>query len=396
MNNSRLYGSEPFMSTPESSCTDFNFKSDTLNDPSIKTAPDEVPMPMFPATELLRTLKEPVALLDSSLLSLHWVSEQWCNIFTPLKRGSSLSLCNEHLPELGSAVEQVLSGTASALVELDWSDGRLGDVFKITRLGDQFVVIRLVQAPNIDKPLHQYLESREGLFSTSSTISVSEMATTLAHEINQPVGTITNLIRGLQARLGGQSLSTEQLTQALDQILEQALFTGSVISRIRDFTHARRPSFLPINAHVLLSDAVSLLDWMIKTNGCVVHWELGADKPMFDGDEVMLQQVVINIVRNAIEAMHEVPACKREICIASHIVRDRLRLTVTDVGHGPADEQRLFLPFVTDKPGGMGVGLNICRSFMELHQGRLWLAPGSDGGCTVTVELPLSKCQEKA
>ncbi len=350
-----------------------------------------------PVTELLRTLNEPVALLDSSLLSLHWVSEQWLGIFISLKCGSSLRLCKEQLPELGGAVEQVLSGeaSASAMLEPGWPAGRLGDAFRITRLRDRFVVIRLVQAPNIDKPLQQYLESREGLFSTSSTISVSEMATTLAHEINQPVGTITNLIRGLQARQKGRTLSTEQLSQALDQILEQALFTGSVISRIRDFTHAHRPTFLPIDAHVLLSNALSLLDWMIKTSGCAVHWELGADERTIDGDKVMLQQVVTNIVRNAIEAMQEVPAGEREIRIASHTVKNRLRLTVTDVGHGPAGEERWFLPFVTDKPGGMGVGLNICRSFMELHQGRLWLAPGSDGGCTVTVELPLSKFSEK-
>ena len=396
MSRPHLQGSESLLSTRESSCANVDIKSDTVSDSSIKTEHDKDPVSVFPATELLQALNEPVALLDTSLLSLHWVSEQWCSIFTALKRGSSLRLCNEHLPGLDSAVEQVLSGTASTSVELDWPAGRLGDVFRITRLRDQFVLIRLLQAPNIDKPLQQYLESREGLFSTSSTISVSEMATTLAHEINQPVGTITNLIRGLQSRLGGQNLSTEQLAQALDQILEQAVFTGSVISRIRDFTHARRPSFLPIDAHVLLSDAVSLLDWMIKTSDCAVHWELGANKQMIDGDEVMLQQVVINIVRNAIEAMHEVPTGERKICIASHTVRDRLRLTVTDAGHGPEEEQRLFLPFVTDKPGGMGVGLNICRSFMELHQGRLWLAPGSDGGCTVTVELPLLKCQEKA
>ncbi len=395
MNSPRLRGAESLMSTSEPLCPDVDVRSDTVSDPSIKTAPDQVPVSMFPITELLHTLNEPVALLDSRRLLLHWVSEQWRSIFTPLKTGSSLSLCDEHLPELGDAVEQVLSSTASAVVELDWNAGRLGDVFRITRLRDQFVVIRLVQAPNIDKPLQQYLESREGLFSTSSTISVSEMATTLAHEINQPVGTITNLIRGLQARLGGQTLSNEQLAQALDQILEQAVFTGSVISRIRDFTRARRPSFLPIDAHALLSDAVSLLDWMIKTNGCTVHWELEAEVQMIDGDEVMLQQVVINIVRNAIEAMHEVPTGEREIRIASHTVKDRLRLTVTDVGHGPAGEPRWFVPFVTDKPGGMGVGLNICRSFMELHQGRLWLAPGRDGGCTVTIELPLSQCLEK-
>ena len=362
----------------------------------VNTVPDEVSELMFPATEILHALNEPIALLDASLLSLHWVSEQWLCIFALLKRGSSLSLCNEHVPDLGNAVEQVLSSTTStaASIELDWPAGRFGDVFRISRLHNQFVIIRLVQAPDIDKPLQHYLESREGLFSTSSTISVSEMATTLAHEINQPVGTITNLIRGLQARLGGQTLSTEQLTQALDQILEQAVFTGSVISRIRDFTHARRPSFCSVDAHILLSDSVSLLDWMIKTSGCAVHWELAADKQMIDCDKVMLQQVVINIVRNAIEAMHEVPSGERKICIASSTVRDRLRLTVTDVGHGPAGEERLFVPFVTNKPGGMGVGLNICRSFIELHQGRLWLAPGSEGGCTVTVELPLSKFSE--
>ncbi|MFK8080883.1 MAG: sensor histidine kinase [Granulosicoccus sp.] len=394
MSSSRPFDAALLKSTVNTSSASVDVVSDAVSDPSIDSSPDQVPVSMFPVTELLQTLNEPVALFDSSDLSLHWVSDQWRSKFAALKTGSSLSSCKKHLPELGGSIEQVLSSTASATTEISWSAGRLGDVFRITPLRDQFMVIRLVQAPDIDKPLQQYLESREGLFSTSSTISVSEMATTLAHEINQPVGTITNLIRGLQARLGGQNLSTEQLSQALDQILEQAVFTGDVISRIRDFTHARRPTFVPIDVHVLLSDAVSLLDWMIKTSGCAVHWELGTDKFIIDGDQVMLQQVVINVVRNAIEAMHEVPAGERTIRIACRTVKDRLRLTVTDVGHGPAGEEHWFLPFVTDKPGGMGVGLNICRSFIELHQGRLWLAPGSDGGCTVTIELPLLKTRE--
>jgi len=382
------------MGAPETVGTDARLVTDTVRDPSTNAASDQASVSMYPDTELLEALNEPVALLDTDLHSLCWVSEQWRSLFTLLKSGSSLRLCNEHLPELDNAVAQVSSG-AAVVAEFAWAAGRLGDVFRITQLRERFVLVRLVRAPNIDKPLQQYLESREGLFSTSSTISVSEMATTLAHEINQPVGTITNLIRGLQSRLTAQNLSPEQLAQALDYILEQAVFTGGVISRIRDFTRARRPTFVPIDAHGLLSDAVSLLDWMIETSGCVVHWELGADERTVDGDKVMLQQVIINIVRNAIEAMHEVPAGERKIRIASHIVKNRLRLTVTDVGHGPDGEERWFVPFVTDKPGGMGVGLNICRSFMELHQGRLWLAPGNDGGCTVTVELPLSKKLEK-
>ncbi len=257
------------------------------------------------------------------------------------------------------------------------------------------------------RQLHQYLQARNDLLVTASTLSVDEMATTLAHEINQPVGTIVNLLQGVKARLRRHkqapgALDKSQLRRepqvggdidgALDKALDQARFMASIVSRIRDFTQERRPSMQQHDVSTLIQEALGLLDWLLSTQACRLKFMRPSQPARVVCDATLFQQVIINLVRNAIEAMHDTPVAERILTVGIESVAGEVRIAISDRGHGLADgPENLFVPFATRKPKGMGVGLNICRSFIELHQGRLWLTPNSNAGCTARVSLPVAQ-----
>ncbi len=264
--------------------------------------------------------------------------------------------------------------------------------------------------------LQRHLEDRERLLFTSRSVSVGEMASTLAHEINQPIGTVANVLRGALARLehwpppDGASAEEQlrfsrELQEGLRLALDQALFAGRIIGRIREYTHSHQPRREPVDLHALLRDSLALLDWEIARDGVQASLELAAASRdgapyRVNGDAVMLQQVVVNLLRNALDALRERAAspAPRRLQVRTHVPAPgagpaEIEVHIADNGVGLAAdaEHQLFVPFQSTKPTGMGIGLNICRSFIELHQGRLWFTrnPVSEGGCTFHIALPL-------
>ena len=249
--------------------------------------------------------------------------------------------------------------------------------------------LRLHAMDAVDEGLRDYLRARDALFSTSRRLSVSEMATTLAHEINQPVGAIGNLLGAVRIRLAGPDPDLGAVGEALDRALEQTRHTARVIARIRDFASGSRPRRERCDALGELRAAAGLLDWLLAAQGCRLRWR-GVPTAPVDGDATMLRQVFANLLRNAVDAMREAAPAAREILLDCSLGADTVRIEIADRGHGPGDPAALFVPFVSSRPDGMGVGLNICRSFVERHQGRLWLSPREGGGCSAVVELPLA------
>lgn len=263
------------------------------------------------------------------------------------------------------------------------------------KISDSQLTVSVKPEQTVAENLHEYMQARDQLFSTSRTISVSEMATTLAHELNTPIGTITNILRGVKMRLKKPDTSIEVINAALDRALEQTKFSQNIISRIRDFTQSRRPKLVVLDVRQQLREAVALLDWLLNHNGCAVELQLSDDALYVSGDATMLQQVLINLLRNAVDAMEHQSTEQRKIIITAQLLNERVTISIADTGHGLQDNgDKLFVPFATSKSGGMGVGLNICRSFIELHQGRLWLSPNDADGCTCFVELPIAAHEE--
>ncbi|MGL4807311.1 MAG: sensor histidine kinase [Giesbergeria sp.] len=147
----------------------------------------------------------------------------------------------------------------------------------------------------------------------------------------------------------------------------------------------------------LLYSSLTLLDWDLARHGVRVSLDVQALSTQggapVAGDGVMLQQVLVNLLRNAIDAMADSPPGERRLSVSSRVddAGEHLEITIADTGCGIGEDAagQLFMPFFTTKPTGMGVGLNICRSLIELHQGRLWFTHNEERGCTFHVALPL-------
>ncbi len=147
------------------------------------------------------------------------------------------------------------------------------------------------------------LEDRERLLLTSRVLSVGEMASMIAHELNQPIGSVVNLLRGLKAKLARGALDAEEGQRALDRGIDQALYASGVIQRVRTFVDQRQPQVAPLDLAKLARDTIGLLDWEIQRDHVDTESAVPESLPPVLGDPVMIQQVLVNIARNAIEAM---------------------------------------------------------------------------------------------
>ena len=227
--------------------------------------------------------------------------------------------------------------------------------------------------------------------------ALGEMASTLAHEINQPLTAISNYLRGCQRLLQRvDSDSSAMLRDAIGKAADQALRAGQIIRRLREFVARgesdRRIESLP----KLIEDASTLALIGAKENGVDVSFRLDPAVDLVLADRIQIQQVLVNLIRNAIEVMAETSG-RRRLEIAAVADRENLvRVSVSDTGLGIAPEiaKQLFQPFVTTKRKGMGLGLSICRTIIEAHGGKIWVEPNPGGGTIFYFTLRSAKEDE--
>ncbi len=216
--------------------------------------------------------------------------------------------------------------------------------------------------------------------------ALGEMASTLAHEINQPLTAISNYLRGCQRlleRVASEDAAT--LRDALGKAADQALRAGQIIRRLREFV-ARGESERRIeNLPRLIEDASTLALLGARESGIAVGFRLDPSAETVLADRIQIQQVLVNLIRNAIEAMLDVSPPRR-LQIATRLGSEGLvEIEVADNGPGLAPEvmRSLFQPFVTTKRKGMGLGLSICRTIVEAHGGKIWVTAPAEGSGTV-------------
>jgi two-component system, LuxR family, sensor kinase FixL len=326
-----------------------------------------------------------VALLDPRTQRLRWASPAWLQLQPALAAGTPLRALEQALPGLGAA--RLAGSEARTLcvgAALEWE-------LQVAALDDGTRLLRLTDRREQGRAVQRQLDDREQLLFTSRVIAVGEMAATLAHELNQPIGATANLLRGLRARLARRAarLAGEE-SAALERAIEQVMFASRVIARIREFTHSHQPRHTRVDLARLLRASASLLDWDVRRTGARVSLELPEGGAFVRGDEVMLQQVIVNLVRNALDALRTDPPEDPQLALRLLPRPGELELQVCDNGCGLGDEAaaKLFVPFASSKPNGMGIGLSICRSFVELHQGRLWFSRNPERGATFHLGLP--------
>lgn len=224
---------------------------------------------------------------------------------------------------------------------------------------------------------------------TARLASVGEMASTLAHELNQPLMALSNFAVATRAMVG--SAPTEMLTSALDDIIQQSKRASEIVRRVRAFINPQRANYEQLNINDVISHAVSMLQAELQRNSTTVQMTLAPALPRVRGDKVLLEQVVVNLIQNAIHAQLEKPALTRQIEIQTILHDDTVQIAITDHGTGiPADKiDNLFTPFYTTKTEGLGLGLNICRTIIEAHAGHISVSNRQAGGAIFTITLPI-------
>ena len=227
------------------------------------------------------------------------------------------------------------------------------------------------------------------LIHMSRFTAMGEMASTLAHELNQPLTAVASYLNGCRRLLDGtESVHNLMLRDAIDRAAEQALRAGQIIRRLRQFV-ARGESERHVESLPKLIEEASALALVgVRETGVRVSFDFDPHASFVLADKIQIQQVILNLMRNAIEAMQETE--RRELRLSTAAQPDEMvEIRVADTGPGIAPEivAQLFQPFVTTKPHGMGVGLSISRTIIEAHGGRLWAEPGPVGGTVFRMTL---------
>jgi C4-dicarboxylate-specific signal transduction histidine kinase len=232
---------------------------------------------------------------------------------------------------------------------------------------------------------------QEKLLLTSRLMSVGEMASTLAHEINQPLSAIANYNMGAVRRLKSDQWKKEELVSALEKSAAQAERAGRVVQRVREFLRRREPAREPLDINAVIEDVIELIELEAEKAGVIISHQLAAKLPEVSADRIMIEQVLLNLIKNGIDSMRDTPYYDRRLAVATERTGENVEIRIIDRGHGIAAEveSELFSPFFTTKENGMGMGLNICRSIIELHEGHLWFTRNGGAGSIFHFTLPL-------
>ncbi|MDY0105909.1 MAG: PAS domain S-box protein, partial [Giesbergeria sp.] len=288
-----------------------------------------------------------------------------------------------YLPELGKWLE-VRSRY------LSWVDGRLAQMVIATDITPR----RLAE--------EQSARQTERAQSVSRLITMGEMASSVAHELNQPLTAISNYCSGIISRIHSGNITQEALLTALEKTAHQAQRAGQIIQRIRDFVKKSEPNRQLADVATMVSEAVELADIELRRHNVRLTHYVAARLPPVMADSILIEQVLVNLMKNGAESIAHADRPPAGRSVELRVVPRQIdgqqvvEFSVQDTGKGLATEvlERLFEAFFSTKSEGMGMGLNLCRSIVESHQGRMQaenLYNGSEvTGCRFTFWLPLA------
>lgn len=254
-------------------------------------------------------------------------------------------------------------------------------------------VVQLLSATDItDQKIAEEMHARqqETLQFNSRLISMGEMASSVAHEINQPLTAIANYAKGCIARVQARVITEHDLIAALEKVSYQAERAGKIIRRIREFVQKSEPNREMISITSAIENAIGFAELAAKKKGIRIDRDI-QPMPMVLADNILIEQVIFNLLKNAIEAMDgaQIPCIRMETRINGGYIEVR----IIDHGYGISqeDKEQIYTAFYTTKAEGMGMGLNICRSIIEVHGGRIWCESNPHGGTIFTFTLPVNE-----
>jgi signal transduction histidine kinase/GAF domain-containing protein len=280
---------------------------------------------------------------------------------------------------------------------LKMPDERIKDIQVVSRAsrtptGEVEFLGAVMDVTAIRRAENELHKTRVELAHAMRVTSLGELTASIAHEVNQPLGAVMFNAEACMSWLDGDSPNMNEARAALQRIVRDGTRAGEVIRRIRALAKKTDTKMALLSLNDLLSEVLTFVQHELLSAGVGLRLDYASALPVILADKIQLQQLLLNLVMNGIEAMQSITDRPRELAIRSE--RDgagRVRVTVADCGIGFSAEStdRLFNTFYTTKPGGMGMGLSICRSIIELHGGRIWAAPNVPHGASIQFTLPL-------
>ena len=234
-------------------------------------------------------------------------------------------------------------------------------------------------------------EQNDQLAHVQRTATIGQMAATLAHEINQPLGAISNFAGGVLCGLEKNSVSPTELASNLRRILNEAIRAGAILSRLRRFISVDLSKFEKTDLNECVRDTMLILNNMFFNANIVVNLALDSHIPPIQVDTISFQQVLVNIFKNSTEAMQSVKGSERRLGVQTFVENGWVQVTIAD--NGPAISKQafdsLFTPYQTSKPNGLGMGLCISRSIVEQHNGTMTMHQMQPNGMRTVLRLPI-------
>ncbi len=304
-------------------------------------------------------------------------------------------LPTQELTEVGSDPREVFIESLGMWFDvraryLQWTDGRLAQMLIATD-----ITARVRADLQSDQQAHRAQV-------TSRLMTMGEMASSVAHELNQPLTAITNYCNGMVSRVSADAIQKEDLLIALEKTARQAQRAGQIIHRIRAFVKRSEPQRQPASASEIVEDALELAGMELRRRNVAIQSYVAQRLPVLMVDPILIEQVVLNLLKNAAEAIDDadLPAARRHIelrVVPRHTPEEggSIEFSVTDRGPGLPDEviSRLYEAFFSTKTDGLGIGLSLCRSIVESHRGRIRAQNLYNGpavaGCRFSFTLPV-------
>ena len=245
--------------------------------------------------------------------------------------------------------------------------------------------------------MSQLMEQRDQLTHLSRVAMLGQMSGSLAHELNQPLTAILSNAQAAQRFLAIDNVDLDEVREILKDIVTDDQRAGEVIRRLRLLLKKGELHRLPLDLNDAVQEVLNLVRNDLLNDQITLRTEFAPDLPIIEGDRVQLEQVMLNFIVNATEAMQQVATSEKELVVRTERLRDDgVRLSVSDTGSGIAPDivNEVFDAFITTKPAGMGLGLKVCRTIIEAHGGRLGGKNNPVRGATFHFEIPPAQSQQ--
>ena len=344
-------------------------------------------------TRVVQSLASAIAVVsDDDARQLFFMNTPYVRLF-----GGTADACRRIL---GVLAEQKRTSIREGLydeVTDRWFDVRIQTiVWTNDRKALMLIATDITEWRQMEEQLQAQMKHAE---ETQRLVTMGEMASSLAHELNQPLAAISNYAAAAKSLLEAKALRPEAAVDAFGRIDNQAKRAAAIIKRIRSFAKNKHDTqFAVVPVETIVNEAMELALIQAKKFGAKISVEMAPDLPHVNGDAVMLEQLLLNLLKNAMEALEPENDRNVELSVTHEAQSDSIVFTIRDHGPGMSDEVKamLFDAFFTTKKTGMGIGLNICRTIVENHHGRLLVSDTEGGGTTFTVRIPVNMPEENA